>query len=956
MKGLVLIVRSSLIFLLLVISFTAQSHYAQHFPFDHSLDQQPLESKLYYQVTADNLSIEDFLLSPAQHHAFQLREYKQRIQIKEHEAVWLFIRLHYTGKTEFNALLHYNFPLVDHITFFQIDRQNQRLRHHYHTGSDYPFSERLLAYPGFAFPIKFQPGEEIDVIFKIQDAGLVPLQLSLWQHEAFTASQSQLSLVEGIISGLLFAIALYNLFLLVRRKQLHYLYQAGFYISLTLVLATISGQGFAVLWPYHPEINSAILYILSGITLFCLNQFTYLALSSFRQKPWHWLFYLNQGFSLLVLFSPLFANGQLRVHVLIYCSLFVLISNCFICFAHFIQGHVKARFFALAWLCLLMCGCLLMLAELGQLQITPMLYKSLLAFFIVNMALTSFYFSSHNNGEYKTDTQSRSNAYSHYFTAFHQLPGTHFIVSSQGKLISANERFCQLLTAEFAFSEASSTAKPDLQWVFPEWLLLLSSSSLEGNQLDTEARNQQGEMIRVLVSMQQLRDPLPGNYILGTIELAKNKQYPLTSMSLNEQDRITHLANKDAFTHYLSLYFNRKIPSYGCLLQLDIVDFKRVNKQCGESVGNALLRQVAGKLKQELPVGTLLSRLVGDQFIAFIEHKETQEAFILSYRILDVLRGFRFIWQEHIFTVHTNIGLVNARGIELKVPKLMQQAHSACLLAKRKGPDRIHLFHEPLTENLQPMPDHDHWHKLIQHALQHNQFILCTQNIHKRSNQSSDCYEVLIRMRGTDGNLINAKNFYGIAKQSGLVSELDRWVLEHYFSWLQKHPEHLTSFKRCHINISPASINDPNFGTYVLSQLQHYEIPANKVCFEVNEYIAIEFLTSTMSFITTVQQAGCKVCLDNFGTGFSAFDFLQHLPVNYIKIDGSIIKEIATKKLSHAIAKSIIDVAHSQAIELIAAHVESEDVLAAIEALGIDYAQGIYLNKPQLLTETYPSA
>ncbi|MCH8536548.1 MAG: EAL domain-containing protein [Alkalimonas sp.] len=947
--------RFSLIIILLCAAFAAQAHYAQRFSFDENLEQLHLESKLYYQVTSNTLDIEEFLLNPAQHHAFSLREDLQRVQIDDSEAVWLFIRLHYTGKAPLTTILHYNFPLADQITFYQLDRRQQRLIKEHHTGSDYPFSERILPYTGFAFPLEFQPGQEIDVLFKVQDAGLVPLRLSLWQYRDFTASQSQLTLAEGVINGLLFAIALYNLFLLVRTKQLHYLYQAGFYISLTLVLATINGQAFAVLWPFHPEINSAILYVLSGITLFCLNQFTYLALSSFRQQPWRWLFYLNQAFSLLLLFSPLFADGQLRVHLLMYCSLFVLISNCFVCFAHFIQGHVKARFFALVWLCLLICGSLLMLSELGQFQFSPLIYKSLLAFIIISMTLISYYFSlSNDEREHVALPQQQKRLTNHHYqTAFQHLPGINFIVSPQGRLLSANERFCQLFAAEFSFNEASNTATPDLQSVLPEWSSLLAYQTNQTNPIETKARSKNGDLLNVLVRLQPLNDAMHGHFLLGSIELLNAQQLSYQPVPRNQQDTLTGLANRAAFITYLDSFLSGKHAGTGCVMQVTIVDFQSIQQTCDHTASNALLRQVATKLQQELPEDSLLSRLDHDQFIALLEHKETQEAFILAYRLLDVLREFRFIWQEQIFTININIGLVDIKASKLTAMPILEQADTACRLAQRKGPNRIHLYYEPLTDHPRELPDHNHWRKLIHHALQHNQFILCVQFIHSDRVSSARQYEVLLRLKGTDGNLISANNFLNVAKKAGLLYEIDRWVIEYYFSWLQQNSTHLHASDLCHINISAASIKDPNFSDYIRSQLDHYAITAEKICFEISEYVAIEFLTSTVSFIKAVQEAGCKVCLDNFGSGFSAFSFLQHLPVDFIKIDGSIIRQISNDKLSYAVTKGIIEVAQSLNIRLIAAHVESEDILHSLQGLNIQYVQGYHLSKPGLLTEAY---
>lgn len=949
-----MIVRFSLI-MLLCVAFTAQAHYAQHFSFDESFEQLHLESKLYYQITPKTLDIEEFLLNPAQHHALNLREDIQRVQIKDNEAVWLFIRLHYTGKTPLTTILHYNFPLADQITFFQLDRRQQRLIKQHHTGSDYPFSERLLPYTGFAFPLEFQAGQEIDVLFKVQDAGLVPLRLSLWQYSDFTTYQNQLTLAEGVIYGLLLAIALYNLFLLLRRKKVHYLYQAGFYISLTLVLATISGQAFAILWPFQPAMNSAILYVLSGITLFCLNQFTYLALSSFQRPSWRWLFYLNQAFSLLLLFSPLFADGQLRVHLLMYCSLFVLISNCFVCFAHFIQGHVKARFFALVWLCLLACGSLLMLSELGQFQFAPLFYKSLLAFIVISMALISYYFSlSDDERDLVSLATQKNNVTNHYYsTAFEHLPGIYFIVTPQGKLLTANERFCQLFAAEFSRSQMSDSPPSDLQLILPEWSSLLAYQPNQASPTETKARSQNGELFTVFLRLQPFNEPIHGHFLLGSIELDNTTQSTHQPVARDQQDTLTGLANRAAFITYLDTLLSQRHTNSGCVIQITIVDFQRVEQECDKAASNALLRQVATKLQQELPEGSLLSRLDDDQFITLLEHKETQEAFILAYRLLDVLRDFRFIWHKQIFTISINIGLVTIEGTESSAQTIINQADTACSLAKRKGPNRIHLYYEPLTDTLNELPDYTHWYKLTQHALQHNQFILCVQLIHSDSSNSAKHYEVLLRLKGNDANLISANRFLSSAKKAGIMHEIDRWVIEHYFAWLQQNPTHLDASQLCHINVSTASVMDSNFCDFIRMQLEHYGIPAEKICFEIDEDVAVEFLTSTVSFIRAVQKTGCKVCLDNFGSGFSTFSLLQHLPVEFIKIDGSIIRQVSSDTLSCAVTKGIIEVAQSLHIDVIAAHVESEDTLHCLQSLNVQYLQGYHLSKPGLLTEVY---
>ncbi|SEA11313.1 EAL domain-containing protein [Alkalimonas amylolytica] len=949
-----MIARIAVILFCMLFSCISQAHYAQSQVIDQQLEQLSLRDTLYFQITDDNVEVEDFLLNPALHHAFQLVKDQQKAQIEPGEVVWLFVRLRYTGEGSLNTIIHYDFPLADQVTKVLFDRQQHRLLQQYHTGSDYPFVERLLPYPSFAFPLILEPSQEIDVFLKIKDAGLVPLQLSLWQQEYFNAAQTQLSLIEGIIQGLLLALVLYNCYLLLRRQRLLYLYQAGCYLSLSLVIATLSGQAFAHLWPNQPEINSAILYVLSGLTLLCLNQFTYLALSSFQRLPWRWLFLVNQLLSLILLFSPLFADGQLRVLLLLVCSLTVLISNSFVSFAHFLQGHVTARFFALAWLCLLLCGGLLMVSGFGLLQLPLMWNHALLASLIVSMAFISYHFAHHQESadytKYAGASPLNQQNFGHLF--FQQSNEAIFVASANGQLVQANSRFYDITGLAPTAEQAARARLLLLETILPDWPLLYPKAIQQEDPVVMQLFGEHGVGALVAVTaeyvaMQGAEEKL----ICGKLKPLSEEAYAkLRQQQLNELDNLTGLLNQSSFVALLqqSLSANES----GALLQIDLIDFKRINEQCEQAAGDALLRQVAAKLQQELT--TLpLARLSADTFVAYLPNKGSQEAFIQSYRLLDELRGFRFIWQEHIFRIHISIGVLNMTPTDGDANQALQMVAQACQQAKNKGYNRIHMHQLDASDQALTHTEHSLWENKVREALNDNKFVLNLQYIQQESPSEKARYEILLRYKADAGHLIPAVNFMPAARKANLTERIDRWVIEHYFAWLYQHQAELNKTACSHLNISAASIADPDFINFISDRLRHYQLNANTICFEIDEYVAVEFLSGTVSFINQARELGCLICLDNFGSGLSTFSLLKHLPLDHLKIDANIMRKLTSEPLNMAIVRCIVDMAKSMGIEPIAPYIETEETYQLMKDYGVRFFQGYHLSKPCLLTEAY---
>jgi len=201
----------------------------------------------------------------------------------------------------------------------------------------------------------------------------------------------------------------------------------------------------------------------------------------------------------------------------------------------------------------------------------------------------------------------------------------------------------------------------------------------------------------------------------------------------------------------------------------------------------------------------------------------------------------------------------------------------------------------------------------------------------------------------TNGNLCAPGQFLPAAERYNLMPNIDRWVVTHYFAWLQAHPEHLASLSRASINLSTQSIGDEKFAAFLDSAFEKYGIPSEKICFEITEGMAIVHLDNTQAFIDRFRRLGCRFALDDFGTGFSSYAYLKDLRVDYLKIDGIFIKNLCEDKINFAMVRSISEVAKAIGIQTVAEFVENEQTRQALIEIGIDFAQGYHIHQPTRL-------
>ncbi len=415
-------------------------------------------------------------------------------------------------------------------------------------------------------------------------------------------------------------------------------------------------------------------------------------------------------------------------------------------------------------------------------------------------------------------------------------------------------------------------------------------------------------------------------------------------------DALTGLVNRREFEHRLRrvLKTARKEKVEHALCYLDLDQFKIINDTCGHAAGDELLRQLGLILQRQVRERDTLARLGGDEFGALLERCSLQQA----RRVADVLRravdDFRFVWEDKGFRVGVSIGLVPITATSENLAAVLRAADGACYAAKEMGRNRIHLYHEGDADLARRRGEMQTVGQ-INRALEADRFHLVFQPIAPivcHTHEGAH-YELLLRMADEKGRNLLPGAFLPAAERYNLSMKLDRWVISTAFEWLDKYPDHLQQLSLCAINLSGLSLGDEEFLTFITRAFQERRILPQKVCFEVTETAAIANLSSAIRFLKVLKDLGCRIALDDFGSGISSFAYLKNLPVDFLKIDGMFVKDIVDDPVDLAMVKSIHDIGRAMGKLTIAEYVENHAILGKLREIGIDYAQGFDIGRPQ---------
>ena len=415
-------------------------------------------------------------------------------------------------------------------------------------------------------------------------------------------------------------------------------------------------------------------------------------------------------------------------------------------------------------------------------------------------------------------------------------------------------------------------------------------------------------------------------------------------------DALTGLCNRAEFERRLvNALKSARVDNQHAVFYLDLDQFKIVNDTCGHVAGDELLKQIALMLKGPVRDSDTLARLGGDEFGVLLERCSLEHAIEVAERMLSLIKEFRFAWADKTFSIGASIGLVMLDSPNQTHTELLRAADMACYAAKDKGRGRVQIYHPDDVELVQRRGEME-WVSRLNNALQDDEFVLHKQCIVALDgNVTGPSCEFLIRLKGRGGKLILPGAFIPAAERYNLMPKLDRWVLTHVFEHLAKqfYTQRAKANSIYFINLSGATLGDDGYLKFVRDALTRTGLPPQAICFEITETAAIGNLTNALSFIQNVRALGCKVALDDFGSGLSSFSYLKTLAADYLKIDGAFVRDMLVDPMDAAIVQAINSIGHVAGMKTIAEFVEHADIRTELAKIGVDYAQGFAIHRPE---------
>jgi diguanylate cyclase (GGDEF)-like protein/PAS domain S-box-containing protein len=417
-------------------------------------------------------------------------------------------------------------------------------------------------------------------------------------------------------------------------------------------------------------------------------------------------------------------------------------------------------------------------------------------------------------------------------------------------------------------------------------------------------------------------------------------------------DALTGLVNRREFERRLeeALEATHASPTRHVMCYLDLDRFKVVNDSSGHMAGDTMLREVAALLKQTVRDSDTVGRLGGDEFGLLLTGCPLEKARQIADDVVLKISEYRFVWKDKIFNIGVSVGLVEISRDSGVPDEIMSAADSACYVAKKQG-NHVHVY-SARDESVARHRGEIHWLQRLQTALKDNRFELMAQPIIATASNGAvgPALEVLLRLQDdTVPGGISPTEFVRAAERYRLMGDVDRWVVQAALTALARGAIRVPADRSIAINLSGQTLGDPQFLEFVVDVLDRTGVVADQVCFEVTENAVITNIEHAQRFIGVLHGMGCRFALDDFGRGLSSFGNLKNLSLDYLKIDGSFIRNLAIDTVNQAMVAAMIKLARTLNFQVVAEQVEDIGALEAATRMGVDFVQGYHLGRPQPL-------
>jgi diguanylate cyclase (GGDEF)-like protein/PAS domain S-box-containing protein len=448
----------------------------------------------------------------------------------------------------------------------------------------------------------------------------------------------------------------------------------------------------------------------------------------------------------------------------------------------------------------------------------------------------------------------------------------------------------------------------------------------------------------------------PGNSISGTVVvfhdvseirgLTRQMSYQAT------HDALTGLINRREFERRLQEAMDsaHAEEAVHILFYMDLDRFKAVNDSCGHMAGDNMLREVAALIKEQVRDSDYVGRLGGDEFGTLLIGCPIEKAQQIAADICTAIADYRFVWKDKIFNIGISVGLIQINHSSGTMQDVMSAADSACYVAKQRGRGQVHVY-SARDEAIARERGDIQWLRQLQEALHEGKFELAMQPIIATGagTSSGPAAEVLIRMPDERGRHNNSADFLRSAERYQLMSQIDRWVVNASLAAINSGEIKLASQRSCAINISGQTLGDEGFLGFVVEALDHSGVSPSSICFEVTESAISINVQYAQRFIEVLHGIGCEFALDDFGSGLGAFSSLKHLPIDYLKIDGTYTRNLSSDQVNQEMVTAMIKLAKTMDFRVVAEQVEEQEDFDWLREVGVDFVQGNFVEAPSTL-------
>lgn len=870
------------------------------------------------------------------------------------ERIWYSTELIHTGYSPIPLVLNVDRLNVDDLQIFLLDSSERIIKsYRYQAGKgDYSLKQPL---PNIRLSFMVQPYQDARLLIAVKDEGLKYFPITLWERDLLAQHDTNMLTLLGAVTGVMALIALYFLF--------SYLYQriaTRFWLTMSslvlIALLFITAGGLAI-WPSLTNGSEHFYAVCFCMLLLCIAKVTH---HLFTRIP-----VALRSLSYLV---PVVATAYCFTVNTYIASITLLLLTAGMGLYHVLLALVfkdkgsraVSITYTLAWLSFFAFYVLVTQNLFSNLVYTVDVAIGMLFFLTLGFLCFGFAVIAKEDvlNQRQLSTQAETiSSLNHFYDLFRHSAEGHYTSTLDGKLISVNPAMCNVFGYE---NEEQMLAEAENTKVFyasaEDRQVLLGEISQNGHVTGKEIRGRRRDGSEFWFSLScQIRENNEGDFLYGSIvDITEKKQSDLSLQYLATHDSLTGVYNRRQFE---SMFKNKAVNANDtpvCLLFLDLDRFKVVNDTCGHKAGDVLIKDIARLIENTLLSDAQLGRLGGDEFGIIYSGIDTDAVYVNAVKILNAVQAYRFMWDNRIFNLGVSIGMVVCDDTDVDPGQYLSMADAACYFAKEQGRNQVHRYNKD-DESMQRYQRELDWVSSINNALEQDRFELFYQSLRPLSKTSDGhYYEVLLRLREKDGKLVEPANFLPTAERFEMNVSVDKWVVTNTFKWLSENPEHLAQLKRCSINLNCHSLADRDFTLFILNAFETFNIPYNKICFEVIESVAIIKMEVTLAFMRTFNRLGCSFALDDFGSGFSSYNYLKSLPVSQVKIDGMFIKDMLNDSVDTAMVASINDVAKAMGMQTVGEFVEDEGTMAQLGKMGVDFAQGYGVAKPAPLREFKP--